>query len=80
MGVMMSKNTKAQQAQEKVIEKAFLYHSITKEFVSLVADDLRQSNSLICRMDNDRRGALMDSIACLMDEYNDLMADAAGYL
>jgi len=76
----MSKNTKAQQAQEKARDKAFMYHSITKEFISLVADDLRQTNSLICRMDNERRGALMDSVACLMDEYNDLMADAAGYL
>jgi hypothetical protein len=76
---MMSKNAKAQQAQDSAREKGFLYLSIANEFISLVADDLRQSNSLICRMDNERRGGLMDSIACLMEDADDLLYQGAGY-
>ena len=76
----MSKNTKAQQAQEKAREKGFLYAAIANDFISLIADDLRRQNSLICGMNFERRGSLMDSVICLMEESNDLMADAAGYL
>jgi hypothetical protein len=75
----MSKNSKAQQAQEKALEKGFLYLSIAKEFVSLVADDLRQDRSIIRGMSCERRGGLMDSVACLMEDADDLLYQGMGY-
>lgn len=63
--------------QLKDFEKGFLYLDIATQFLQLVYDDLRRDDSILSGGYNERRTGLMDGIACLMDDAQELFTNAA---
>lgn len=72
----MSNQSKPNQQQLKAIEQGFLHISIASQFLELVYADLCRDDSIVRAMSNEKRAGLMDGISCLMDNAQDLIADA----
>ena len=70
-------NKPLSQKQLDAFEKGFLYLDIATGFLQLVYDDLRRDDSLLSGGYNERRTGLMDGIACLMDDAQELITKAA---
>jgi len=60
--------------QLKDFEKGFLYLDIANQFTYLVYCDLRRDDPILG--DQQRRSELMDCIACLMDDAQELITNA----
>ncbi len=73
----MSRTSSLSQKQLDTFDKGFLYLSIATQFMELVYDDLRRDDSLLGGKSNNRRSELMDCIACLMDDAQELINNAA---
>jgi hypothetical protein len=76
MGVMMNKSELSQK-QLDTFDKGFLYLDIATQFLQLIHDDLCRDDSLLAGESNVRRTGLMDGIACLMDDAQELITKAA---
>ena len=73
----MNRATKFELSQKQLdtFDKGFLYLDIATGFLQLVYDDLRRDDSLLSGF-NQRRTGLMDGIACLMDDAQELITKA----
>lgn len=71
----MSNHSELSQKQLKDFEKGFLYLDIANQFTYLVYSDLRRDDPILS--DQQRRSELMDCIACLMDDAQELFTNAA---
>ena len=73
----MNKPAQLSQKQLDAFEKGFLYLDIATQFLHLVYSDLRRDDPILGGGDHQQKSSdLMDCIACLMDDAQELIINA----
>jgi len=73
---MMSNHSALSQKQLDAFEKGFLYLDIATQFLHLVYCDLRRDDPILNGENGRKSSELMDCIACLMDDAQELITNA----
>ena len=75
----MSRANKSELSQKQLnaFEKSFLYMDIANQFLYLVYSDLRRDDPTLNGENGLKSSELIDCIACLMDDAQELFTNAA---